>query len=343
MDVRSRISARGKKVLGVGSALTDILVRASDEELQTISHIKGGMTLVDSDFLDGCMKKIPQAGETVPGGAACNTIQGLARLGGEAVFMGKRGNDATGDAFESFLKNSGVHPVLSVSRTPSGRVLSIITPDAQRSMFTFLGASSELAPSDIVREHFETAAIVFMEGYLFFNPDLAFAVLEEAQSSGAVVAMDLASFTVVEAASDLLHDAVPRFVDILIANEDEAYAYTGYRDPLKALEYMASEAGLAVLKMGKDGSLIRSGETLWQIAACNGNSVKDTTGAGDLWAAGFLHGLVLDWPMENCGALASACGYEVCCVVGAQIPEAGWLRICSRFLLTGARVSPVGS
>ncbi|TYT76097.1 adenosine kinase [Desulfobotulus mexicanus] len=343
MDLRGRIRARGKKVLGVGSALTDILVQTSDEVLRSISDIKGGMTLVESEFLDGCLPKVPQDKEIVPGGAACNTIQGLARLGGDTVFVGKRGNDATGEAFESSLRISGVKPVLSTSLTPSGRVLSIITPDAQRSMFTFLGASSELRPADLPEDLFSRAAIVFMEGYLFFNPDLGLAVLEKARAAGAVTAMDLASFTVVEAAPDLLHRVIPEYVDILIANEDEAQAYTGYSDPEKALEAMASEVDLAVLKLGSEGSRIRMGHESWVIDACAGQGVRDTTGAGDLWAAGFLHGLVEDWPMERCGNLASACGYEVCCVVGAQIPEAGWSRIASRFLSPGGSLPPSGS
>ena len=340
MDVRGRIRGRGKKILGVGSALTDILVQTSDAVLRDISEVKGGMTLVDSAFLDHCMGRIPEKPEIVPGGAACNTMQGLARLGGQAVFLGKRGEDATGEAFEAALRASGVAPVLSTSRTPSGRVLSLITPDAQRSMFTCLGASSELVPENLSDEAFAQASIVFMEGYLFFNPELACAVLEKARSAGAVIAMDLASFTVVEAAGALLRAKVKSHVDILIANEDEALAYTGFSDPEKALAAMAAEASLVVLKLGGEGSRIRLGEKTWIIPAFPGTGIVDTTGAGDLWAAGFLYGLVEDAEMSLCGALASACGYEVCCVVGAQIPEEGWDRIRSRFLSPDGALAP---
>lgn len=332
MDVRGRIQARGKGIVGVGSALTDILVQTSDAVLRSISEVKGGMTLVDSAFLDACLSRIPQIPEIVPGGAACNTMQGLARLGGHAFFVGKRGMDATGTSFESALQASGVVPFLSTSVTSSGRVLSLITPDAQRSMFTFLGASSELLPENLPEELFRGVSLVFMEGYLFFNPDLALAVLEKARSAGAVIAMDLASFTVVEAAGALLHERVKTFVDILIANEDEALAYTGFSEPEKALDAMAADAELVVLKLGSEGSRVRLGNETFVIPAYAGKDVVDTTGAGDLWAAGFLYGLVEGADLQACGALASACGYEVCCVIGAQIAEEGWKRIRSRFL-----------
>lgn len=331
-DVRDRIRQRGKMVLGIGSALTDILVRASDAFLFSISDVKGGMTLVESVFLEKALSSAPQNIEIVPGGATCNAIQGIGKLGGEAFFIGKLGQDAIGEAFEKNLKKSGVTPFLARTDTPSGQVLAIITPDAQRSMFTFLGASSELNLKDIPDEPFKKAAIVLIEGYLFFNPELARSILQKAQAAGAVVAMDLASFTVVENTGELLHEEVRNYVDILIGNEDEAIAYTGASNPRDALRSMASEASLAAIKRGAEGSFISDTEKEWHIGVHPGEAVIDTTGAGDLWASGFLYGLAQNWPIDRCGALASACGYEVCGVIGAQIPEAGWARIRSNFL-----------
>lgn len=330
--VDERIRNRGGRIVGVGSALTDILAHESDAFLASISEIKGGMTYVEPAFIDDCLKKLSSRPEIVPGGAACNTIQGVARLGGAARFVGKRGQDATGESFEKGVVEVGIAPELTVSETPSGRVLSIITPDSQRSMFTYLGASSELMPEEIPANAFADAAIVVVEGYLLFNPDLALGVIERAKAAGAVIAMDLASFTVVEAARDLLDRIVPESVDILIANEDEAKAFTGTADEAEGLERMQALSEVAVLKVGSRGSRIhRNGETV-AVPAVTGEPIVDTTGAGDLWASGFLYGLVNGWDTNACGTLASACGYEVCRVIGAQIPDAGWDRIRSQFL-----------
>jgi len=194
-------------------------------------------------------------------------------------------------------------------------------------MFTYLGASAELDPSGIVPEMFENTAIAVVEGYLLFNPDLMMAALKAAKSAGAMIALDLASFEVVNASKDILETIIQNDVDILIANEDEAFAYTGHRDETAALEHLSRHVTYGVLKLGADGSYVSHNGTTTRIQAHTGKPPVDTTGAGDLWAAGFLFGLAHDLSIEKSGALASACGYEVCQVTGAQIPESGWKRI----------------
>jgi sugar/nucleoside kinase (ribokinase family) len=139
--------------------------------------------------------------------------------------------------------------------------------------------------------------------------------------------LDLASFTVVEENRDLLTAVVEEYVDILVANEDEAAIFTGCRDETEALAALAALAELAVLKLGARGSMIAAGGRVYPVEPMCANDVVDTTGAGDLWAAGFLYGLVQGMPLEQCGRLASACGYEVCRVLGATIPETVWQRI----------------
>jgi sugar/nucleoside kinase (ribokinase family) len=263
----------------------------------------------------------------VPGGSACNTIVGVARLGHSAHFVGKRGNDEAGAFFEKALCDGGVIPVLGQSATPTGRVVSVITPDAQRTMFTSLGASSETLPSELSADKFKGASIIHIEGYLLFNRDLFFAALNAARDAGALVSLDLASFTVVDACRDMIYDAVSEYVDILIANEDEARAYTGISNEDEALELLSRDATLAVLKQGKRGAIIKVDGKKYQIPISGSGEALDTTGAGDLWAAGFLTGLVSGFTVEKCGALAAACGGEVCRVIGAHIPDDGWDRI----------------
>ncbi|VVS92693.1 adenosine kinase [Desulfoluna spongiiphila] len=322
-----KLNGEKRGIVGVGSALMDLLVFEDDAFLKGISEIKGGMTLVDGAFADGVLEKVTSEVTVVPGGAACNTIIGVGRLSGTATFVGKRGRDSYGDIFEKDLKQNGVTPNLVTSDTPTGRVLSIITPDAQRSMFTYLGAASELAPAEISPEKFKDAAIVLIEGYLVFNQDLMTRTLEAAKETGALVAMDLASFTVVEEALTFIKETVIPSVDILIANEDEARAFTGLSDEAEALAEMSRCADVAVLKLGARGSRIAVGGTVTEVAPVAGGDIVDTTGAGDLWAAGFLYGMVMGYPAETCGDIASACGYEVCRVTGADIPAAGWDRI----------------
>jgi sugar/nucleoside kinase (ribokinase family) len=153
------------------------------------------------------------------------------------------------------------------------------------------------------------------------------ASLTAAKNAGALVSLDLASFTVVEQSKDMLQEIVDTHVDILIANEDEALAYTGIEDDIRALNHLARHVDIAVLKVGARGSFIQEAGRVYRIAAQGNGPAIDTTGAGDLWAAGFLYGLVNGFTHEKNGQLASACGYEVCQVVGADIPADGWTRI----------------
>jgi len=316
-----------KLIVGVGSALIDILAHADEDFLNKTGAVKGGMTYVDKEFIEETLLQSPQPPILVPGGSACNTVVGVGKLGGAARFVGKCGNGAMGEFFVNDLKRQNVEPALSRSDSPTGRVLSIITPDAQRSMFTFLGASAETKPQDITKTCFTEAAVVHIEGYLLFNPRLILKVLKTAKNSGAMISLDLASFNVVNESRERLQHIIESFVDILIANEDEALAYTGHKDEIRALQCMATDVEIAVLKIGKRGSLIACRGQIFQIQPKTGKPAIDTTGAGDLWAAGFLYGLVHRYTLEQCGELGSACGYEVCQVLGANIPEAGWERI----------------
>lgn len=315
------------RIVGLGSALVDILVHESDDFVSRIGFQKGGMTLVDMPELEKILRQVSTHPVEVPGGSACNTAVGVGRLGGRARFVGKRGNDDAGQFFQNALVQRGVEPVLMTSALPTGRVLSIITPDAQRTMITYLGASADTQPEEITAECFTDSAVVHMEGYMLFNPDLMTASLEAAKKAGVLISLDLASFTVVDRSKPILDDIIENYVDILIANEDEALSYTGLHDESQALARLAQYVEIAVLKVGARGSYIQEAEQVYRIPAQGAGTAIDTTGAGDLWAAGFLYGLVNGYTHEKNGRLASACGYEVCQVVGADIPADGWNRI----------------
>jgi sugar/nucleoside kinase (ribokinase family) len=317
-------------VVGVGSALVDICLLENESFVRAAGAQMGGMKLVDPSVTPALLKKSSSKPAIIPGGSACNTILGIGMLGGAARFIGKRGNDDWGRLFEEGLKKHHVEPRLFTTDTPTGNVLSIITPDAQRSMLTCLGASSETNPADMTPALFENACLVHLEGYLLFNKELMTAVLKAAKESGAKISLDLASYTVVESSMEYLKSIIGEFVDIVIANEDEARVYTGYTMEQRAVQALSEHAGIAVVKMGGRGSLIAHNGVITTIKPLSGGRIIDTTGAGDLWAAGFLYGITKGFTIEKSGILGSACGYEVCQVVGATIPEEGWQRIRTR-------------
>jgi sugar/nucleoside kinase (ribokinase family) len=315
-------------MVGIGSALMDICLLESESFLHAAGAQKGGMTLVEGSLIPELLIKTAAKPVLVPGGSACNTTLGIGKLGGKARFIGKKGDDKWGTLFEAGLRRHNVEAVLSSSSTPTGHVLSIITPDAQRSMLTFLGASAEMKPSEITDALFVNAALVHIEGYMLFNKDLMLSVLNTVKKSGAKISLDLASYTVVEKSGEFLRAIIPEYVDILIANEDEARVFTGQNDEEKNCGILSGLVDLAVVKIGKKGSLIGSHGAITRIEASgNGAPVLDTTGAGDLWASGFLYGLLQGFSLKESGRLGSACGYEVCKVIGAAIPEDGWRRI----------------
>ncbi|MCD4744100.1 MAG: adenosine kinase [Desulfobacteraceae bacterium] len=319
---------KSTRITGIGAALIDLLINEKDEFLENIGKEKGGMTLVENSHeIESILDKTDEKAEVVIGGAACNTIVGVAKLGGDAKFIGKRGKDEYGDTYEDQLLKNNVIPDFFLSNMPTGKVLSIITEDAQRSMITFLGASSTLDPDKITSEMFKETKIAVIEGYLFFNRDLMLAALRAAKEAKALIALDLASFEVVKASKDILDDIILKYVDILIANEDEAEAFTGLTDEMQALDKMSKNVEYAVLKVGEKGSFISHKGKVIKIDPLKGANAIDTTGAGDLWAAGFLFGLAHGYSIEQSGKIASACGYEVVQVIGAQIPEHGWKRI----------------
>ena len=312
-------------VVGVGAALVDLLVEEEDHFVSRLGSDKGGMTLVELAAIENALKTTAAAVKAVPGGSACNTMVGIGNLGGKARMIGRLGGDELGRTFLDGLEKAGVDRKIRVSDASTGRVLSVVTPDAQRTMFTYLGASSELHPDDVTAEHFHDAGMVLLEGYLLFNRPVVERIIDLAGKAGAKLVLDLGSFQVVEACRDFLDKIIHESVDIVLANEDEAKAFTGMGHS-ESLEILAAKVETAVVKVGKDGVLVGSGSDRHQVS---GHPVQaiDTTGAGDLWASGFLYGLSHGLSLENAARLGCKVGSEVVQVLGAVIPDAGWDRI----------------
>jgi len=314
-------------ILGAGSALWDVLAHVSEETLASLGQPKGGMTLMEPDEhaalftrLDGKL----QGQEEACGGSACNTMLGLARLGSKAAFAGRRGNDARGEGLEKALRGHGLETRLAVDPTANGCVLSLVTPDAQRTMFTSLAAAANFSASDVQAIDLTGVGLLYLEGYLLFNSPVFEALMERAQALKIPVALDCGAFSVVEACKGRLQELLSQGrIEILLANEDEAYALTGAHDE-GALEWIASHVPTAVVKLGARGALLAQGHKRAIVSAAPVAQVLDTTAAGDLWAAGFLHGLDKGLDLSAAGQLAAKAAAEVIQVMGTAIPEERW-------------------
>ena len=320
-----------KKVLGMGAALVDILANVDDAWIESQGVQKGGMNMVDwpqmEKFLGALDKPL-----RVPGGSTCNTMVGLSRLGGKAAFISKIGDDELGKLFQEHLNKNGVESKLGISDAATGCVFSAVTPDAQRSMWTYLGASDFLESDDFVPTLYDEVGLLYAEGYRAFNADCFKKAFSLAKLLEVETALDFSSFGVVEACRKTLDELFEqKMVDIIIANEDEAFAYAGVKEEA-ALEVLAKKAKVAVVKIGKRGALIAKDGQVTRVQAGPAKAI-DTTGAGDLWASGFLYGYMNGWYMERSGNLGSIVSNEVVQVMGAQIPDDGWTRILNSMKL----------
>ena len=313
-----------KKILGMGNALTDILLQIdNDEVLFSLNLLKGGMQLINTERSQEINDAVSNYSKIMAtGGSASNTINGITRLGMNGGFVGKIGKDDIGLFFTNDSVNNGVKPHLLLSETPSGRCTVLVTPDSERTLCTYLGAACELLASDLNPEMFRGYDIFHIEGYLVQNHDLIRTAVKLAKQEGLKVSVDLASYNVVEENLDFLLEIVHEYVDIVFANEEEARAFTG-KEPEEALNIIAEHCEIAIVKVGKDGSFIKSGGKIVLVQPRPANCI-DTTGAGDLYASGFLFGLANNYSLEVCGKIGSLISGNVVEVLGAKMTDEVW-------------------
>ncbi len=315
------------KVLGMGNALVDVMtILKSDKTLKDFALPKGSMQLVSREFSNRLLAgTLGLQKQQASGGSAANTIHGLARLGMETGFVGKIGQDNLGRFFEKDLKERGIQPVLFHDLEETGRAIALISKDSERTFATYLGAAVDLNEEDITSDIFEGYGYFHIEGYLVQNAELIKKSMRLAKSHGLTVSIDMASYNVVRDNRDLFESLIHEFVDIILANEDEAASLTG-RKGIKALGMMAEMADIAVYKQGKKGSLVKSGGDEFEIGIQKVKSV-DSTGAGDLYAAGFIYGLNAGQDLKTCGRIGALLGGQVTEVIGAKIEEDKWAEV----------------
>lgn len=315
-----------KRIIGIGNALTDMLVNlSSDEVLQKYGIARGSMSLVDSRLQSEVSKAVAGRPYSLSlGGSADNTIRAMARLGAEVGFIGKVGRDTTGDFFEQALDNLGIKPVIFRGTNRSGKCVSLISPDGERTMLTHLGAALEMVAAEISPAIFEGYDCLYVEGYLVQNHELIECAISTAKRCGLKVAIDLASFNVVEDNIEFLRRIVSEYVDIVFANEDEARVFSAESEPINALQYISEMCELAVVKIGMRGALIKQGEHVVHVGIMEAAKRVDTTGAGDFYAAGFLYGLTLGLDLRQCGTIGAVTAGKVIEIVGTTLSDEAW-------------------
>ncbi len=314
-----------KSILGIGNALTDILAVLEDDSLLDFYHLpKGSMQHVDRETGEKMWQTLkPMGVQYVAGGSAANTITATAVLGMPSSFIGKVGDDELGSLFKSDLSRNGIKSILFKGIAASGRAMVFITaPNAERTFAVYLGAAIELGPEDLTPEQFKGYNYFHIEGYLVQNQALVRRAVELAREADMIISIDMASYNVVESNDAFLHDIIAKYVDIVFANETEAQVFAK-KPPREALDEIAKICKIAVVKIGKDGSMIKSGDEYHYIEAWPADTI-DATGAGDIYAAGFLFAHAHGLSLKECGDLGSIVAAKVVEVIGPKIDIPRW-------------------
>ncbi|MBR9998871.1 MAG: adenosine kinase [Cyclobacteriaceae bacterium] len=318
------------KILGLGNALVDLIINIEDDSLlQTFQLPKGSMVPVDAVKASHILEATKSHKfQVAAGGSASNTIDGLACLGIGCGYIGKIGHDPYGELFREEMISRKVNPVLLYGINQTGTAITLLTPDAERTFATYLGAAIELSAGDINEKHFSGYDYLHIEGYLVQNHHLITHAVAMAKNCGLKISMDMASYNMVDSNKDFLVDILEQYVDIVFANEEEAKSLTG-KSPEPALHQISQWCDISVVKIGKKGSWIKRGNEVVKIEGIQA-VLKDTTGAGDLYASGFLYGLVNNLPLLTCGNIASLIGGNVVEVYGARMGDDRWEKIKAR-------------
>ena len=309
-------------VYGVGNALLDIQARVADSVLTDLHFSKGIMTLVDEQTQEQVLAKLHAAGlNRCAGGSAANTIMGIADFGGKTAYVGKVGQDEIGEFFLGDMRKMGVKIESAPIAGRTGTCVVLITEDAQRTMLTNLAASSQLGPEDILESEIKKAKYVYIEGYLFGGEptrSAALRAIELAKKNGVKVAFTVSDPFLIQYNRDLFLQLIEGPVDLLFCNLDEARALTGRHDPVECAQEIHKHAENVALTLGGDGSILMHDGQVIPIEGVNVKAV-DTTGAGDMYAAGILYGITNGLSWKQAGHLASHAASRVVAQMGARL------------------------
>jgi sugar/nucleoside kinase (ribokinase family) len=319
------MSSRRFDVTAIGNAIVDVIATADDALLATHGLVKDAMTLINADQAE-TLYGIMGPGRETSGGSAANTVAGIAALGGTTAYIGKVADDQLGEVFTHDMRAAGVtYDTAPLSGgLPTARSLIFVTPDAHRTMQTFLGATTQLGPEDVNMDYITSSQVVYLEGYLWDQPRAKTAMreaAEKAHASGVKVSLTLSDSFCVGRYREEFAQLADRHVDILFANEAEILSLYQVTTFDEALQHVRQHCEIAALTRSEKGSVVVSGEEVHVIDAVPGVKVMDTTGAGDAYAAGFLYAYTQGHDLATCGRLGGAMAAEVISHYGAR-PEA---------------------
>jgi sugar/nucleoside kinase (ribokinase family) len=318
-------------VTAIGNAIVDVIAQADDALLVAHNLPKGAMNLIDAEMAEK-LYGIMGPGKEASGGSAGNTIAGIAMLGGKTAYIGKVAADQLGTIFTHDIRAAGVtydtKPL--VGGLPTARSLIFVTPDAQRTMQTFLGACTQLGPEDINLDHVSASKVVYMEGYLWDLPRAKQAMLDaamKAKENGVKVSLTLSDAFCVARFRDEFLDLAEKYVDILFANESEILSLYQTEDFDAALQQVRKQCEIAALTRSEKGSVVVNGDEVHVIDAVKGVTVVDTTGAGDAYAAGFLYSYTQGLDLRTAGKLGGAMAAQVISQYGPRSEKVEILKL----------------
>ncbi len=310
------------QVVTIGNAIVDVLSHEEDAFLEQEGLVKGSMNLIDADRADDLYERTGPAVE-MSGGSAANTAVGIASLGGKAGFIGKVCDDQLGEVFTHDIRAAGVtfesRPILGAP--PTARSLILITPDGHRTMNTMLGACVELTPDDVDEALIQSAHVTYLEGYLWDKPTAKDAFVKAAgiaHAAGRRVSLTLSDSFCVDRHRDSFRTLIAGQIDVLFGNEHELMALFEVETLAEAMDRVRGDCEITVITRSGDGSLVMAGDQVHEVSAEPVERVVDSTGAGDLYAAGFLFGLTEGRHMADCARLGSVAAAEVISHVGPR-------------------------
>ncbi|MCU1372443.1 MAG: putative carbohydrate kinase [Ilumatobacteraceae bacterium] len=310
-------------VLGIGNALVDVLSTEEESFIEQMDLVKGSMTLIDTDRAEEIYAAMGGDKTEASGGSAANTLSGVASFGGRAAYIGRVKNDGLGKAFGHDLNSLGVHfsADLATEGDPTGRCMIVVTPDGERTMNTYLGASATLCADHLDLDLIASAKVTFLEGYLFDRDDAKAAfrtAAAAAHEAGRKVALTLSDSFCVDRHRDDFLTLVAEGVDILFANEEEIVKLYGVDTFDEGVDAVRGVCDIAAVTCGREGSVVVTRDEIVKVAAHQVPKRVDTTGAGDLYAAGFLYGWSQDRPLQECGRLGSIAAAAVIGHIGPR-------------------------
>ena len=319
---KTQIQPQNFDVAGIGNAIVDVLSFADEAALEKHALVKGSMTLVDELRSQGLYRQMGQT-QACSGGSVANTLAGMASLGSTTAFIGKVKNDQLGSIFTHDLHAVGVHfSTTPMERGPAtANCLVYVTPDAQRTMATYIGACSRVSEADIDAKIIENASVTYIEGYLWDTEPAKAAIrkaIQIARQAKKKIAFTLSDTFCVDRHRDEFMSIVKNDIDILFANEAEIKSLYQLDDIDAALAKVRGACPIIAVTRGEKGSVILTADEVTEVPTSRVANVVDTTGAGDLYASGFLFGLTRDWDLQTCAQLGNRCAGEIITQLGAR-------------------------